>query len=253
MPAWCHALLRAGAGGRVASFFLSAAILRRSASMRLMARRGTVQLCFGCGGMPACFACEMRHQGFLIAVAETGGIEGPQLAVENMRGKPEHLGRRSQLRNVGKIVRGTAHLIRVTQCRADEALVVGLERDHPLTLGEHEPAERHHGLAAHRLPDHRKGILPDRIVGGDVVGRVEETLVDIGARHETVDVDRVAAGDLDRLQLLILHEEILALADLVAAGLVVRLDGFAGLLVDELLAQPVAGLAVDLPERNSLR
>jgi hypothetical protein len=29
-------------------------MLRRSASMRLMARRGTAQLCFGCGGMPAC-------------------------------------------------------------------------------------------------------------------------------------------------------------------------------------------------------
>jgi hypothetical protein len=51
-----YALLRACAGRCGASAFWSAAILRRSASMRLMARRGTAQLCFGCGAMPACLA-----------------------------------------------------------------------------------------------------------------------------------------------------------------------------------------------------
>ena len=37
--------------------------------------------------------------------------------------------------------------------------------------------ERHKGLAPHRLADDRKGILPDRIVGGDVIGRIEEAPV----------------------------------------------------------------------------
>jgi hypothetical protein len=57
-----QALLRAGAGRR-ASAFLSSAMLRRSASMRLMARRGTAQLCFGCGGMPACLALSAPSDG----------------------------------------------------------------------------------------------------------------------------------------------------------------------------------------------
>jgi hypothetical protein len=50
-----HALLRTGAGGRVCSF-LSAAILRRSASMRLVVGRDVGQLRFGGAGMPACLA-----------------------------------------------------------------------------------------------------------------------------------------------------------------------------------------------------
>jgi hypothetical protein len=63
----------------------------------------------------------------------------------------------------------------------------------------------------------------------------------------------VRTFNLDGLQLLVLDEEELAFADLVAAGLVVGIDRVAGLLVDELLAQPVAGLAVDLAEGNPLR
>jgi hypothetical protein len=48
-------------------------------------------------------------------------------------------------------------------------------------------------------------------------------------------------------------EEELAFADLVAPGLLGALDRLAGLLIDKLLTQPVAGLAVDLAERNPLR
>src|ERR1700680_2465773 len=83
--------------------------------------------------------------------------------------------------------------------------------------------------------------------------RVEEPPVDLRARHKAVDVDCVGAFDLDGLQLLVLDEEELAFADLVAAALVVGIDRVAGLLVDELLAQPVSGLAVDLAEGNPLR
>ena len=61
----------------------------------------------------------MRHQGLLVAIPEAGGIEGLQLAVENLRGKPEHVGRRGQLRNVGEIVLAVAHLI-------DDAFIVHL-------------------------------------------------------------------------------------------------------------------------------
>jgi hypothetical protein len=94
-------------------------------------------------------------------------------------------------------------------------------------------------------------VLPYRIVGGDVTGRVEEALVDLGTRHEAVDVDRVGAPDFDGLQVLVLNEEELAFADLVAAGLVVPVDRFTGRLVDELLAQPVAGRLICRNETRS--
>src|SRR5580704_8676209 len=107
-------------------------------------------------------------------------------------------------------------------------------------MGGHSPADRFQGSAARtpwfdRLADHRKGVLPDRIVGGNVIGRIEEALVDLRTLHKAIDVDNVRARDLDRLQLLIFDEEILAFADLVAAGFLMSLDDFAGFLVNELL------------------
>ena len=189
----------------------------------------------------------------LKAVAEGGRIEGFELAIEDLRCKREQLGCRRQVGNVREIVLRISNFVRVVQRRADQALAVGLKRHHPLALGKHDAPECHQGLAAHRLADHRKGLLPDRIVGGDVIGRIEEALVNVGTRHEAVDVDRVGALDLNRLQLLIFDEEELAFADLVAPGLLGAVDRFAGLLIDKLLAQPVTGTAVDLPERNPLR
>jgi hypothetical protein len=58
----------------------------------------------------------------------------------------------------------------------------------------------------------------------------------------------VRALHLDRLHLLRLDLNVLAFGDLVTAALVVLVDGLAGLLVDHLLAQAVAGAAVDLVE-----
>ena len=51
---------------------------------------------------------------------------------------------------------------------------MGLKRHHALAVGQHDAPERHQRLAAHRLADDRKGVLPDRLVGGDVIGGVEE-------------------------------------------------------------------------------
>ena len=52
-----------------------------------------------------------------------------------------------------------------------------------------------------------------------------------------------AAGalDLGRVKLRILDEVVLALGDLVAAAFVLRGDRLAGLFIDELLAQAIAG------------
>ena len=72
------------------------------------------------------------------------------------------------------------------------------------------------------------------------------------ARHETVDLDHVGALDLDRFELLVLDDQILALGDLVAAAFVLGIDRLAGFLIDELLTQPIAGRLVDLPEGDAL-
>ena len=71
-------------------------------------------------------------------------------------------------------------------------------------------------------------------------------------RHKTVDVDGVVALDLDRLQLFLFDLDILALLQLIAAALLVAFDDIAGLGIDHLLLQPVAGLLVDHVEAGLL-
>jgi hypothetical protein len=87
---------------------------------------------------------------------------------------------------------------------------------------------------AHHLADHRKGLLGDWLVGGDIIRGVEEALVDLLARHETVDLDHVGALDLDRFEFLVLDDQVLSLGDLVASALVLGADKLAGFLIDEL-------------------
>src|SRR3954469_1036900 len=64
--------------------------------------------------------------------------------------------------------------------------------------------------------------------------------------------DGVRSRDLNCLQLVRLDLDILAVTELVAAALVLLINDVAGLLVDHLLAQPVAGLAVDLVKAGLL-
>jgi len=60
---------------------------------------------------PGLLGPQVRQQGLLIAVAETRRREARGLAVENVRGEPEQLGRRRQVRYLAEIVLGVAHLI----------------------------------------------------------------------------------------------------------------------------------------------
>jgi hypothetical protein len=149
-------------------------------------------------------------------------------------------------------VLGLAHLIWVAQLGSEQPLAIGPQRDHPLALGEDQAPERPPWSCSAWPRDHRKGLLADRLVGDDIVRSVEEALVDLLARHETVDLGYVGALDLDGFELLVLDDQVLPLGDLVAAALVLGVDGLAGFLVDELLTQPVAGGLVDLPECDAL-
>ena len=109
-----------------------------------------------------------------------------------------------------------------------------------------------HALALHRVADDREGFLSDVVIRDDVVGTVVEALVDLHRRHETIDFDRVLALDLQGLDLVVLDLDVDALVDLVAAPLVGGVHRLARLLIDQLLAQAIAGFLVDLAERDAL-
>ena len=59
---------------------------------------------------------------------------------------------------------------------------------------------------------------------------------------------------LDRkgVEFVVIHRDVGVLGVFVAAALILALDRLAGDLVDQLLAQAVAGLLVDLAERDTL-
>jgi hypothetical protein len=77
-------------------------------------------------------------------------------------------------------------------------------------------------LVLHRVADDREGIGADLPLWSDVVRLVEIALVDVGLGHEAVD--RVRAFDLDRLQLVFVDLDVMALADFVAAALMLGID-----------------------------
>jgi hypothetical protein len=60
----------------------------------------------------------------------------------------------------------------------------------------------------------------------------------------------VLALDPDLLELLVFNRDVFAAADLQTASDLIGLDDLAGLGVDQLLFQAVAGLLVDAPERD---
>ena len=122
----------------------------------------------------------------------------------------------------------------------------------PEVTAEHQAPKRHHALLAYGLADYSKRLLRHRFVGDDIIRRVEEALVDLLARHETVDLDHMGALDLDGFEFLVLDDQVLPLGDLVAAALVLGADRLTGFLIDELLTQPIAGGLVDLREADAL-
>src|SRR5262249_17045391 len=90
-----------------------------------------------------------------------------------------------------------------------------------------------------------KSLLPNRAVGGNVVGRVDITFIDLIFWNELVNIDGARAFDLDGLYFLILNDHVLALCDLIAAHHVVPPDHLGGLRIDILLFQSVARVPVD--------
>ena len=185
-------------------------------------------------------------------VHELRGVEVRRLALEDVLGELEHIRLDLHVRNVVEIFLRVPDLVGIAQRGGHQPLVPGLEHDDPLALRQHDTTERDHVLAAHGLADHRKCVLPDLAVRRDVVGAVQIPLVDLLARDERVDFDGVLALDRKGVEFVVVHRDVGVLGVFVAAALVVALDRLAGDLVDQLLAQAVACLLVDLAERDTL-
>jgi hypothetical protein len=114
-----------------------------------------------------------------------------------------------------------------------------------LASRQHDPTEGNHLQVRDGVSDDGESLLTNWTIGGDVVWRVEVTLIDFIFRDELVDVDGPRALNLNGLNLLILNNHVLTLSDLVAAHHVVPRDDLCSLGIDVLLFQPVARFPVN--------
>src|SRR5262249_54894727 len=119
------------------------------------------------------------------------------------------------------------------------------KRNYVLAPRQHDPTERDHVQLCNGVSNDGKSLLTNRTIRGNVVGRVDITLIDLIFWNELVNIDGARAFDLDGLYFLILNNHVLALCDLIAAHHVVPRDDLAGLRIDILLLQSVARFPVD--------
>jgi hypothetical protein len=144
------------------------------------------------------------------------------------------------------------HFVAIVQADCHDPLVARLQHHQALAPKQHDASKAYLLLGPHGVADDGKGFLTHAIGGRQVIGRIEIELVDLLARHEALDVDRVIALDLHRLELVVVEHDVLAFGDLVALRLLLRFHRLAGLFVDELAAHPVAGVAVERAKRDPL-
>jgi hypothetical protein len=85
------------------------------------------------------------------------------------------------------------------------------------------------------------------------VGRVNIGGIDFLTGHETVDIDRPGAFNLDSIQLFVFRGDKIVLADRIPFDLVLGIDDVLSLLIDELALYPVARFPIDGVKPNPCR
>ncbi len=121
-----------------------------------------------------------------------------------------------------------------------------------LPVGQHHATDGDLVHLADGLPDHREGVVTDLAVGPQIVGSDEISRIDLGLLHELVDLDGARGFKRYLLELLLCHLDEGVGVDLVALDDVLVGDFLAVVHVDLGVLDPVAGLAIELVERNLL-
>jgi hypothetical protein len=113
-------------------------------------------------------------------------------------------------------------------------------------------ADGDHIHAADGFADDREGVVPHLPVRDEVIGPDEIAGIDVGLRHELVDVDGAGRLQGDVLKLVLRHFDVGVGIDFVALGDVFGGDFLAGIGVDLHVFDAVAGVPVDLVEADLL-
>ena len=170
-----------------------------------------------------------------------------------MLGEIQHVLGDLHVLDVVEIFLLAAHLVGVAQQRAHQALVERLQRDDVLAVGQHHAADRDLVHAADGFADHREGVVADLAVRHEIIGADHIAAVDIGPRHELVDLDGAGRFQRDVVKLVLRHLDVGVGVDLVALHDVFVGDFLAGVGIDLGIFDAMAGLAVDLVEARPSR
>ena len=108
-----------------------------------------------------------------------------------------------------------------------------------------ETRNSHHVFRGHGVSNHREGLLADRIIRRQIIGGVEPDPFNGIAWSEHIDIDGLRAVERDVLKLVILEEDVVVFASLIALRLVVFLDLLAGDGIHIPADDAVVGLAVE--------
>ncbi len=130
-------------------------------------------------------------------------------------GDLDHLGIRLHRGNVVEQGVRTAHLVESPQRIGQHALAAGLDRQQPLALVQHHPAERDAVLPRHGLADDAKGFGRELAVRDQEIGVVPIDAVDVGHIDEMLDVDGAGGLELYRVDLLLGDHDVASLVDLI--------------------------------------
>jgi hypothetical protein len=131
-------------------------------------------------------------------------------------------------------------------------LLQRLERDDVLAVGQHDPTDRDLVHLSDGFPDHREGVVADLAVGPQVVRTDQVTGVDLLALDKLVDFDGARGFQRELLKLLLGHLDELILVEHVALDDIVVRHLLAGVGVHLGVLDAMAGLPVELVERDLL-
>src|SRR4029079_5244426 len=102
------------------------------------------------------------------------------------------------------------------------------------------------------LANDGEGFLPHVAVRHNVIWAHVIEFVDLGPRHQLIDLDRLLAFQRDCLELLVADLDVVAFLNLVGLNDILLLDFLARVLVDLAVTDAVYGLRVDLVEADFL-
>ena len=100
----------------------------------------------------------------------------------------------------------------------------GFQRQDPFAGCHDDPAQRDLPRLLHCGPDYPERLLRHFAVGRQIVGIVPVDAIDFVARNETLDIDRLGAFQLDRLDLVVSQKDVFSLGDFIAFDQIFTID-----------------------------